>query len=84
MTDTVQLWKQTPGMCEEIPVLDIYIPENKTTDIAVVIMPGGGYFKKEILAGVKSGLISEKDVRRCCANVVKSIFDSAIQKEFIG
>ena len=43
MTDTVQLWKQTPGMCEEIPVLDIYIPENKTTDIAVVIMPGGGY-----------------------------------------
>ncbi len=43
MTDTVQLWEQTPGMCEEIPVLDIYIPENKTTDIAVVIMPGGGY-----------------------------------------
>ena len=43
MTDTVQLWKQTPGMCEEIPVLGIYIPENKTTDIAVVIMPGGGY-----------------------------------------
>lgn len=43
MMDTVQLWEQTPGMCEEIPVLDIYIPENKTTDIAVVIMPGGGY-----------------------------------------
>ena len=42
MTDTVQLWKQTPGMCEEIPVLDIYIPENKTTDIAVVIS-GDGY-----------------------------------------
>ena len=43
MMDTVQLWEQTPGMCEEIPVLDIYIPENRTTDIAVVIMPGGGY-----------------------------------------
>lgn len=43
MRDTVQLWEQTPGMCEEVPVLDIYIPENQTTDIAVVIMPGGGY-----------------------------------------
>jgi len=49
-----------------------------------LIMPGGGYFKKEILSGVKSGLIQEEDVRRCCANVVKSIFDSAIQKEYIG
>ena len=49
-----------------------------------LIMPGGGSFKKEILAGVKSGMISEADVRRCCSNVVKSIFDSAIQKEYIG
>ena len=49
-----------------------------------LIMPGGGGFKKEILQGVKSGLIEEADVRRCCANVVKAIFDSAIQKEYIG
>ncbi len=49
-----------------------------------LIMPGGGSFKKEILAGVKSGLITEADVRRCCANVVKSILDSAIQREYIG
>ena len=49
-----------------------------------LIMPGGGRFKKEILQGVKSGLIEEQDVRRCCANVVKAIFDSAIQKEYIG
>lgn len=48
-----------------------------------LIMPGGGYYKKEILAGVKSGIISETDVRRCCANVVKAIFNSAIQKEYI-
>ena len=48
-----------------------------------LIMPGGGSFKKDILAGVQSGLIQETDVRRCCANVVKSIFDSAIQKEYI-
>ena len=49
-----------------------------------LIMPGGGSFKKEILQGVKSGIISEEDVRRCCANVVKSIFASATQKEYIG
>jgi acetyl esterase/lipase len=30
-------------MHETIPVLDCYIPENKTSDIAVVILPGGGY-----------------------------------------
>ena len=49
-----------------------------------LIMPGGGHFKKEILAGVKSGLITEEDVRRCCANVVKSILNSQTQKEYIG
>lgn len=48
-----------------------------------LIMPGGGSFKKEIRKGVQTGLISEDDVRRCCANVVKSIFNSAIQKEYI-
>lgn len=49
-----------------------------------LIMPGTGYNKKDILNGVKSGLISEEDVRRSCGNVVKSIFTSAIQKEYIG
>ena len=49
-----------------------------------LIMPGGNSFKKDILNGVKTGIILEADVRRCCSNVVKSIFDSAIQKEYIG
>ena len=49
-----------------------------------LIMPGGSRFKKEILHGVKTGLIEEADVRRCCANVVKSIFSSATQREYIG
>ena len=49
-----------------------------------LIMPGSGSCKKEILQGVKSGLIQEADVRRCCVNVVKSILNSAIQKEYIG
>lgn len=43
MKETVRLWDSTPGVCQEVPTLDIYIPEHKTTDIAVVIMPGGGY-----------------------------------------
>ena len=49
-----------------------------------LIMPGGGSFKKEILKGVKSGKIQAEDVRRCCGNVVKAIFQSATQKEYIG
>jgi beta-glucosidase len=49
-----------------------------------LIMPGTGGNKKRILAGVSSGEISEEDVRRCCANVVKSILNSAIQREYIG
>lgn len=48
-----------------------------------LIMPGGKYFKKEILKGLKDGRIQVKDVRRCCANVVKAIFDSQIQKEYL-
>ncbi len=48
-----------------------------------LIMPGGGAHKKEILAGVKSGMISEEDVRRCCANVVCAIMNSATQKEYV-
>ena len=49
-----------------------------------LIMPGGGSFKKEILAGVRSGKIAEEDVRRCCANVVKAVLHSATQKEYIS
>ncbi len=48
-----------------------------------LIMPGKEFNKKEILQGIKSGLIQEEDLRRCCANVVKSIFSSATQREYI-
>ncbi len=37
------LWDKVPGMCKEIPTLTAYIPENKTSDGAVVVLPGGGY-----------------------------------------
>ena len=47
-----------------------------------LIMPGGGSYKKEIIKGVKSGLITEADVRRCCENVVRAIMESALQKEY--
>lgn len=48
-----------------------------------LIMPGGGYFKKEILKGLRDGKIQVRDLKRCCANVVKAILDSQIQKEYI-
>ena len=47
-------------------------------------MPGGATFKAEILAAVTTGKVSKEDLRRCCANVIRSILRSAIQKEYIG
>ncbi len=49
-----------------------------------LIMPGESLSKARILAGVRRGLISREDVRRCCLNVVKAILDSAAQREWMG
>ena len=48
-----------------------------------LLMPGGGSYRAEILQGLRKGKISQEDLRRCCANVVRSIMNSAIQKEYI-
>ena len=40
---TIQLWENVPGLCEEVPVLEYYPAETKTSDATVVICPGGGY-----------------------------------------
>ena len=42
------------------------------------------YLFGEILKGLKTGVITREDLRRSCARVVKSIFDSAIQQEYVG
>jgi beta-glucosidase len=47
-----------------------------------LIMPGGRYYKKEILAELKKGNIEEEDLRRCAANVLRSILDSKLAKEY--
>lgn len=49
-----------------------------------LIMPGGSYHKKELLEGIQKGLATEEDLRRCCSNVIRSILDSATQREYIG
>jgi beta-glucosidase len=48
-----------------------------------LLMPGGGSYKTDILQGIKKGTIYEADLSRCCANVVRSIMNSATQKEYI-
>ncbi len=48
-----------------------------------LIMPGGSIFKMKVANGVKSGKIKPEDLRRCCSNVIKSILDSDIQREYI-
>ncbi|MBQ7960236.1 MAG: alpha/beta hydrolase [Clostridia bacterium] len=42
-SEVFDLWNSVPGMCEEIPKITAYVPENKKSDGAVVIFPGGGY-----------------------------------------
>ena len=49
-----------------------------------LIMPGGGLFRRDILKGLSDGRLTREALQRCCANVVKLILDSAIQKEYIG
>ena len=49
-----------------------------------LIMPGGRYFKWQILWGLRTGKVSRQQLRNCCANVVKAIFASPTQREYIG
>ena len=41
--EEMNLWGNVPGMYEEIPKITAFIPDNKKSDIAIVILPGGGY-----------------------------------------
>lgn len=41
--ETANLWNKIPGECTEVPTITAYIPENKTSDAAVVVFAGGGY-----------------------------------------
>lgn len=41
--EVMNLWNKVPGKCEEVPTITAYIPENKTSDGAVVVFAGGGY-----------------------------------------
>ena len=47
-----------------------------------LIMPGTPMAEMEIRTGLKKGTITTKELKRCCANVVRSIFDSATQREY--
>lgn len=49
-----------------------------------LIMPGGWYFRMQILWGLRTGKVSRQALRNCCANVVRAIFDSPTQREYIG
>ena len=49
-----------------------------------LIMPGGRYFKRKILRGLRKGTVTEADIRRCCGHIVHGIFESALQKEYMA
>ena len=41
--ESMNLWHNVPGKCEETPKITAYIPNDKKSDTAVVILPGGEY-----------------------------------------
>jgi len=41
--EAFDLWKDIPGEASEIPKITAYVPDNKTSDAAIAILPGGGY-----------------------------------------
>ena len=47
-----------------------------------LIMPGSGFDKKQLLAGLKNGTCTEEDLRRCAANLLRSIIYSDLAKEY--
>lgn len=51
MMEQFNLWENTPGLCEETPIVKVFVPENKKSDAAVVIFPGGGYYKRALHEG---------------------------------
>ena len=42
-TETFDLWSQIPGTALEIPKITAYVPDNKISNAAIAILPGGGY-----------------------------------------
>ena len=42
-TEVINLWENPPGLCEETPLITYYKPDNKVSDMAILIAPGGGY-----------------------------------------
>ena len=43
-TEKFDLWNNIPGTSESVkPYITAYVPDNKKTDAAIVVLPGGGY-----------------------------------------
>lgn len=42
-TETRNLWDNSVGMCEKVPTMTAYFPEEKRSKSAILIFPGGAY-----------------------------------------
>ena len=49
-----------------------------------LIMPGTAGCKRDILKGLRKNVITPKDLRRCCARVIRAILNSDIQRQYFG
>jgi beta-glucosidase len=48
-----------------------------------LMMPGSGGDRRDILQALRSGMLTEEELRRCCGNVIRAILDSAVQRDYI-
>ncbi|MFK7915338.1 MAG: glycoside hydrolase family 3 protein, partial [Pseudomonadales bacterium] len=47
-----------------------------------LIMPGGRYYRSELLRSLEEGEITEDDLRKCARNIVQAILNSALAQEY--
>ncbi|MEM9572074.1 MAG: glycoside hydrolase family 3 N-terminal domain-containing protein [Pseudomonadota bacterium] len=47
-----------------------------------LLMPGGKYYRKDLLRSLEAGEITDEDVRKCARNIITAILNSALSKEY--
>lgn len=47
-----------------------------------LLMPGGKYYRKELLRSLEAGEITDEDLRKCARNIVRAILNSALYEEY--
>lgn len=47
-----------------------------------LLMPGGKYYREDLIRSLESGEFTDDDLRRCARNIVRAILNSQLSKEY--